>query len=69
MVGIGYYVTTLRNQQKNQAHSEETRKLQLLVGFNNNITEQGSMDFNTVMRAEWDNYDEMEAAQAYPTSR
>ena len=58
MVGIGYYVTTLRNQQKNQAHTEETRKLQLLIGFNRNITEQGSIDYNTVMRAEWD--DKME---------
>jgi len=33
VVGISYYIMTLRNQQKSQKHAEETRQAQLFMGF------------------------------------
>ncbi len=56
LVGISYYLLTLRNQQKSQKHAEETRKIQLIVDINRRITEEGSLDYQEIMRAEWENY-------------
>ncbi len=58
--GIFYNIMTLRNQQKNQEHSKETRKIQLLLGINENITEElgSGVDYNDIMAMKWDNYDD-----------
>jgi hypothetical protein len=60
IVGIYYYVMTLRNQQKNQEHSEETRKIQLLYRVIENISERSGsgVDYNEIMAMQWDNYDD-----------
>ncbi len=59
LVGIFYYIMTLRNQQKNREHSEETRKIQLLLGINKNIEGAGSgVQFNEIMDWKWDSYDD-----------
>ncbi len=60
IVGIYYYVMTLRNQQKNREHSEETRKIQLLLRMNENISERSGsgVDYSEIMAMQWDNFDD-----------
>jgi hypothetical protein len=60
LVGIYYYIMTLRNQQKNREHSEETRKIQLLLRMNENISERSGsgVDYSEIMAMQWDNYDD-----------
>ena len=65
LVGIFYYVMTLRNAEKareltlkSQKHAEETRKIQLLVDINRDIRAEGILDYQEIMRAEWENYDD-----------
>jgi hypothetical protein len=66
LVGIFYYIMTLRNQQKNQEHSEETRKIQLLLDINKNIEGSGSgVQYNEIMDMKWDNYDDFISKYGY----
>jgi len=59
LVGIFYYIMTLRNQQKNQEHSKETRKIQLLLDINKDIEGSGSgVQYNEIMDMKWDSYDD-----------
>jgi len=59
LVGIFYYIMTLRNQQKNQEHSKETRKIQLLLDINKDIEGSGSgVQYNEIMDMKWDTYDD-----------
>ncbi len=59
LVGIYYYIMTLRNQQKNREHSEETRKIQLLLDINKDIEGSGSgVQYNEIMDMKWDSYDD-----------
>jgi len=60
LVGIFYYIMTLRNQQKNREQSEETRKIQLLLRMNENIAERSGsgVDYSEIMAMQWDNYDD-----------
>ena len=58
-MGIFYYIMTLRNQQKNQEQSEETRKIQLLLGINKDIEGSGSgVQYNEIMDMKWDSFDD-----------
>jgi hypothetical protein len=62
LVGIFYYIMTLRNQQKNQEHSEMTRKIQLLISANQSIIEAGvGTDYSEIMDVKWDNYDDFDS--------
>jgi hypothetical protein len=66
LVGIFYYIMTLRNQQRNQEHSEETRKIQLLLDINKNIEELGSgVQYNEIMDMKWDSYDDFISKYGY----
>ena len=66
LVGIFYYIMTLRNQQKNQEQSEETRKIQLLLGINKDIEGSGSgVQYNEIMDMKWDNYDDFISKYGY----
>jgi len=56
IVGIIYYLTIMRNNQKSQRQSEETRKIQLLLDHNRYIMNRN--DWNSVMNMEWDDYDD-----------
>ena len=60
LVGIFYYIMTLRNQQKTREQSEETRKIQLLLWMNENISERSGagVDYNEIMAMQWDDYDD-----------
>ena len=60
LVGIFYYIMTLRNQQKNREQSEETRKIQLLLRMSENIAERSGagVDYSEIMAMQWDNYDD-----------
>jgi hypothetical protein len=59
LVGIYYYVSTLRNQQRSQKHVEETRKYQLLHDINQFTSrEDTGEDFMALMKLEWTDYDD-----------
>ncbi len=65
VVGISYYIVTLRNQQKNQKHSEETRKIQLLNDMNTDIVENASMNWFDLMDMNWENYQDFMSKYGY----
>jgi hypothetical protein len=49
----------LRNQQKNQQHAEETRKIQLLTSYNQHISEEGGLArWYALMDMQWEDYDD-----------
>lgn len=56
VVGIVYYLTIMRNNQKSQQQSEETRKIQLLLEHNRYI--MSGNNWNAVMSMEWNDYDD-----------
>ena len=57
LVGISYYILTLRNQQKSQKHAEETRKIQLLTSYNEHISEEdGLARWYALMDMQWKDY-------------
>ena len=68
LVGIFYYVLTLRNQQKNQEISQrnqkaahETRQLQYLLEFNKELVEtthKNLQQYWDAMTAEWTDFDD-----------
>ena len=65
MVGIGYYILNIQNNQKNQEltlksqkQAEDTRKIQILHDINEWTTEDDSnLNWNEMMNMEWDDYD------------
>lgn len=58
LVGIFYYIMTLRNQQKNQQLSLETRQAQLFMGiYNNSFASTPYRKATSVLfKATWNNY-------------
>ena len=60
LVGIFYYIMTLRNQQKNQQLALETRQAQLFMGIYNNTFASAPYRkaTNVLFKATWNNYDE-----------
>ena len=66
LVGISYYILTLKNQQKNQEltlksqkQAEETRKIQLIYEVNQYMREpKTNQRFNNVMNMEWTDYED-----------
>jgi len=59
LVGIGYYIMTLRNQQRSQKTAEETRKYQLLYDINQFTSDEDiGQDFYALMDMEWTDYDD-----------
>ena len=61
-IGLTYYIMVLRNQQKNQKHAEETRKIQLLYLNNQFMREPNSnLHWNNMFSMEWENYDDFMA--------
>ena len=65
MVGIGYYITTLRNQQKNQKMTAETRKIQLLLEMNQEIIDSGTTDWIDMIETKWENYEDFSSKYGY----
>jgi hypothetical protein len=73
LVGIFYYVMTLRNAEKareltlqSQKHAEETRKIQLLLDINKDIEGLGSgLQYNVIMDMKWDSYDDFVSKYGY----
>ena len=73
LVGIFYYVMTLRNAEKareltlqSQKHAEETRKIQLLLDVNKDIEGLGSgLQYNVIMDMKWDSYDDFVSKYGY----
>ena len=59
VIGISYYIIVLKNQQKNQKHVEDTRKIQLLHDISV-FTSSSNNDFNTMMNMEWTDYEDHE---------
>lgn len=57
LVGISYYIMTLRNQQLSQKHAEDTRKIQLLHDITEWTSEPDSK-WSEMMNMEWDDYDD-----------
>ena len=58
LVGIFYYITVLNNQQKNQKHAEDTRKIQLLYEINEYTTSHRHLSWKEMMEMEWLDYDD-----------
>ena len=59
LVGIFYYITVLRNQQKSQKHAEETRKIQFISEQTQLMREpRSSQKWTQVMDMEWENYED-----------
>ncbi len=65
LVGISYYILTLRNQQKNQKHAQETRKIQLLNEMNETIVKQQWMTWFDIMDMNWENYQDFMSKYGY----
>jgi len=60
LVGIFYYIMTLRNAQKSQRLAEESRQLQYLLQFSNMATLEGSKMYIELLNMEWTDYDDFE---------
>ena len=59
VIGISYYLIVLRNQQINQKHAEDTRKIQLLHDISE-FTSNSNNDFYTMMNMVWTDYEDFE---------
>jgi hypothetical protein len=69
IVGISYYVLTLRNQQKSQKHAEDTRKIQLLHNLNRFFVEgHSNLSFYQMMNMEWENYDDFKSKYSFQSN-
>ena len=58
VIGLTYYVMVLRNQQKNQKHAEETRKIQLVLNINQNIATDEATNWDNILDMEWTDYED-----------
>jgi len=59
LVGIFYYVMTLRNQQKNQQVTLETRQAQLFMNiFNNFSSKEYQKDLENILAWQFNDYDD-----------
>ena len=60
LVGIFYYIMTLRNQQKNQQMAKESSQLQTLISFSGMADEEGSKRNIELLNMEWTDYHDFE---------
>jgi hypothetical protein len=60
IVGIFYYITIMRNAQRNQQTAHESRQLQLLMQFSNQRNEGDMKRSVELMNMEWEDYDDYE---------
>ena len=60
LIGIVYYITIMRNVQRNQQMTEESRQLQLLIQFSNQRSEEDMKRGLVLMNMEWEDYDDYE---------
>ena len=60
LVGIFYYIMTLRNQQKNQRAAKESSQLQTLITFSGMASEEGSRRAIELLKMEWADYNDFE---------
>ena len=60
IVGIIYYITIMRNSQRNQQTAHESRQLQLLMQFSNQRNEGDMKRSLELLNMEWEDYDEYE---------
>ena len=61
LVGIFYYIMTLRNQQKNQQLSLETRQAQLFMYmYDKWSSEDHTRKFSEIQKWEWKDYDDFQ---------
>ena len=60
LVGIFYYIMTLRNQQKNQQIAKESSQLQTLITFSGMASEEGSRRAIELLKMEWADYNDFE---------
>jgi len=59
VIGLTYYIMVLQNQQKNQKHAKETRKIQLVHEINESASEgEGNLIWVDILKMEWDDYDD-----------
>jgi hypothetical protein len=66
VIGLTYYIMVLQNQQKNQKHAQETRKIQLLTSHNEHISEEGGLArWYALMSMQWDDYDDFISKYGY----
>ena len=67
--GFTYYVMNVRATKINQRHAEETRKVQLMLGIEQNIRGQDLDDWQIVMNIEWTDYDDFISKYGYDKNR
>ena len=60
LVGIFYYIMTLRNQQKNQRAAEESQQLQFIMQIASLTGHEGNKMAIELLNMEWKDYDEFE---------
>ena len=60
LVGIIYYLTIMRNNQKNQQLAEESRQIQFMIAFGNQRGEEDMRRGLELMNMEWKDYDDYE---------
>ena len=59
LVGVYYYISTIRSNQKNQQMQLETRQAQLFMHIFNRFQEvEFRKNFNEIMTREWKDYDD-----------
>ena len=59
LVGIIYYITIMRNAQRNQRLQLETRQTQLFMDiYQNTVTHEFQKAFRKIMITQWNSYDE-----------
>jgi hypothetical protein len=63
LVGIIYYITIMRNAQRNQAHQLETRQAQMFMNvYNQSFTNPFYHEsLSRIFDAEWDNYEKFKS--------
>ena len=60
LIGIFYYIMTLRNAQHNQRLAKESRELQILMNSMGAASEEGSKRNIELLNMEWADYDDFE---------
>jgi len=65
LVGISYYIMTLRNQQKSQKHAEETRKIQLMLEITQYIQSGNQADWQDLLNLEWTDFNDFQSKYGF----
>jgi len=60
LVGIFYYIMTLRNAQKSQQMAKESSQLQILIQMTGMANEEGSKRGLELLNMQWTDYDDFE---------